>query len=327
NWCGALVLRKPGSAGLPLGEVDVGGRDVGFVDAADEERVAEPVLRVAVFEGLAAPDLRVPLVAPAGPSLRGHGGEVGLEHQAVQVRQDLVPSFDGAPHMQRDLRVHPGLDHVADEAVLGGLVAVDGESGAVAPELDPSQQQLGRGLRALEPADVVASPALREMALAPRMPSHDETLSPDHVEHAYRIVPAVADRVRTNGRSLGKTSNKASCEHFPWSSVCIALPQRPMSFLVRFAESAVLPSATAECSSASSHLSDGTTYSLLSFHMQSIPVFRNSLTPLYQNAYPASEVKSMCPPSPLVPPPELQSLATPDFPVLGSVKNAPLASS
>src|SRR5947209_1503039 len=71
-------------------------------------------------------------------------------------------------------------------------------------------------------------PALSDSAFAPFIPSQLVTLSPLQELAAYRIVPAVADRVSTNGRRSGSRSTSASCEDFAISSVCSARPHKPM---------------------------------------------------------------------------------------------------
>ncbi|QBZ61881.1 hypothetical protein PoMZ_08839 [Pyricularia oryzae] len=140
-----------------LGQVDLGAVDAGLVDAADEQRVAKQVLGLTVGQGLVGPDLGVALVAPAGPALRRDGGQVALEGERVDVGDHGVAPLDGLAHEVGDARVHPGLDDVAD-GVVGrrGLEAVDGEARRHAADLDPAEQQLRVGLRALEAANVVA---------------------------------------------------------------------------------------------------------------------------------------------------------------------------
>ncbi|TKW49047.1 hypothetical protein CTA1_10581 [Colletotrichum tanaceti] len=140
----------------PLGEVHPRRVGPGLVDAADDEGVAEPVLRVAVLH-LLGPHLRVGLVAPPRPALRRHGGVVGAEVLGVRVGDQLVAALDGGADDGRGRRVHPGLDDAADEVVLlARLETVDGEPRRVHAQLDPADEVLGGGLGAFEAANVVA---------------------------------------------------------------------------------------------------------------------------------------------------------------------------
>ena len=142
------------------------------------------------------------------------------------------------------------------------------------------------------------------MALLPRSEAHEVVLSPVQVDEQYRIDPAVALRVRTKGRSFGSTDSRASWELLPMSSVCIARPQRPTSlrplagdraldvlagwlrasFQASFAKTYSAHTADQQ-SPSQRHIDtrqmneDVASLPLLSFHMQSIPIFRRLLTP------------------------------------------------
>jgi hypothetical protein len=111
-------------------------------------------------------------------------------------------------------------------------------------------------------------PALSDSAFAPFTPSQLVTLSPLQDLAAYRIVPAVADRVSTNGRRSGSRSTSASCEDFAINSVCNARPHKPMDEFSLHVDDFVWATAspfTTHCQSSS-----GMVYSLLSFQIQSI---------------------------------------------------------
>src|SRR3954464_6070968 len=124
-------------------------------------------------------------------------------------------------------------------------------------------------------------PALSDSAFAPFIPSQLVTLSPLQELAAYRIVPAVADRVSTNGRQSGSKSTSASCEDFAINSVCNARPHKPMDEFPLHVDG--FAGATASPFTAHCQLSSGMVYSLLSFQIQSIPAFLRALIPSYHH--------------------------------------------
>ena len=169
----------------------------------------------------------------AYPSLRRVRGLVTRDHEGVEVGNQFVPPFDGVSNKGRDFGVHPWLDHTAYRVVvLVCLETIYCESGGMDSKLDPAEEKFGCGLRSFEAADVVAvglmqfracevlvkrkltwrrlTPALSESELDPFMLSQYVMLSPPHELAAYLIVPAVAERVSTKGRSSGSRSTSAS---------------------------------------------------------------------------------------------------------------------
>src|SRR3954466_9253922 len=108
-------------------------------------------------------------------------------------------------------------------------------------------------------------PAVRDKALEPFIPSQLVTLSPLQELAAYLIVPAVALLVKTNGRTSGSMSTRASWDDFAISSVWRARPHRPTVFPDRCDRRL---SGTSMCLPSRPHrqLSFAIVYSLLSFH-------------------------------------------------------------
>lgn len=82
---------------------------------------------------------------------------MALEHERVQIWNQLVTSFDRVTNKWRRLVVHPWLNDSTDGVVVCVCFeAVDGKSGRVDPELDPTEQKFWAWLRPFETADVVA---------------------------------------------------------------------------------------------------------------------------------------------------------------------------
>jgi len=80
---GGVEVDETGGA-VARGEIDARARLAGCVAAADDQGVAEPVLRFAGHD-FGGPDFGVGFVAVADPALGWERGQVALEHQRVGV--------------------------------------------------------------------------------------------------------------------------------------------------------------------------------------------------------------------------------------------------
>jgi hypothetical protein len=81
---------------------------------------------------------------------------VRLQSKGVEVWEDFIPTLDGRTNERSDGGIHPWLDDLAEEVIIGGgLEAVDSKAGRVDTKLDPAEEELRARLWAFESTNIV----------------------------------------------------------------------------------------------------------------------------------------------------------------------------